>query len=154
MYNKKKLSIWRLFVSILITSAIVGIGVQNVSNWLGSRGADVSKKPWFASYVDVTATPVFNFEQVKNSESHKDAVLSFIVSSNTDNTCTPSWGGVYTLDQASDSLDLDRRIERLRQLGGNITVSFGGQKNKELALGCTDQSSLTKAYESVLTRYD
>lgn len=152
--NGKKLSIWRLTISLLIGGAIVGLGFRNISSWFENRGSNVNAKPWLASYVDVTSFPTFSFEQVERSEKHKDIVLSFVVSSNTNDSCIPSWGGVYTLDQASNSLDLDRRIERLRQLSGDVAVSFGGLKNEELALGCSDQSKLTEAYESVLTRYD
>lgn len=37
----------------------------------------VKEKPWFASYVDVTLMPQFDFEQVKGN-----LVLSFVVASN------------------------------------------------------------------------
>ena len=47
---------------------------------------------------------------------------------------------------ASDSLELDRRVARLRQLGGDVTVSFGGAANSELSIGCTDPAELTAAY--------
>jgi chitinase len=79
-------------------------------------------------------------------------VLSFIVSETSD-ACTPSWGSVYTLDQAATSLDLDRRIVRLDQQGGEAIVSFGGLNNDELAVGCTDPEELEMAYESVVERY-
>jgi chitinase len=108
--------------------------------------------PWFAGYVDVTATPSYAFENPV-SDAGNSVVLSFIVSETSD-ACTPSWGSVYTLDQAATSLDLDRRIVRLDQQGGEAIVSFGGLNNDELAVGCTDTSDLETAYASVVDRYD
>src|SRR5690606_6510770 len=109
-------------------------------------------RPWFASYVDVTARPTFAFEQLGSTAYH-DAILSFVVSMPSD-ACTPTWGGVFTLDTAGSELDLDRRIARLRQQGGNVAVSFGGLKNDELSLKCADEDKLHEAYKSVIERYD
>ena len=79
-------------------------------------------------------------------------VLAFVVS-DPQSACTPSWGAAYSLDDASDALDLDRRIALLRQRGGDVMVSFGGQANSELAVGCTSQDDLVHAYEDVIKRY-
>ena len=46
-----------------------------------------------------------------------DVVLGFVVA-DPDDACTPSWGGAYTLDEAATGLDLDRRIARYRERGG------------------------------------
>lgn len=108
-------------------------------------------KPWFAPYVDVTATPLYSFEQLGATPA-SNVVLSFIVASAADG-CTPTWGNYYTLDEAAISLELDRRIARLRQQEGNIVVSFGGALNQELALSCTDPIELLMAYYSVIDRY-
>ena len=58
------------------------------------------------------------------------------------------------MDEASEQLDLDRRIARVRQLGGTPIVSFGGQANTELAVACHDAEDLYDAYRSVVTRYE
>ena len=106
---------------------------------------------WFAPYVDVTATPQYAFEDVPAS-APTSAVLGFVVSA-PDAPCDPSWGAAYSMSAAADSLDLDRRVARLRQLGGEVTVSFGGAANSELSIGCTDPAQLTAAYQSVVDRY-
>jgi chitinase len=111
-----------------------------------------SSSPWFAGYVDVTATPTFAFEQM-GATTNRDAVLSFVVP-DPDDGCTPSWGAAYTLDRAGSALDLDRRIARLQQQGGSIAVSFGGLSNSELAVKCTDSAKLLAAYKSVIDRYN
>lgn len=110
-----------------------------------------SSKTWFGPYVDVTLTPAFAFEDPLTSPS-KSAVLGFVVA-DPDQTCTPSWGTYYDLDGAGRALDLDRRIERLRQRGGDVAVSFGGAANRELAVACRDRSELVGAYWSVIDRY-
>ena len=51
-------------------------------------------------------------------------------------------GTYFTLDKAARDLDLDRRIEQLRIVDGDVRVSFGGQANDELATVCTDEDEL------------
>lgn len=148
---RRRLSIVRLFVALVVTGAMVAgalVGWQFYS-------ASAAGKPggaWFAGYVDVTATPRFAFE-TPTAASAKNVVLSFIVASS-GSPCTPSWGAAYSLDQASASLDLDRRIARLQQQGGEIAVSFGGLDNTELGASCTSVSALAAAYSSVIDRYN
>lgn len=146
----RRLSPWRVLLALVLLGGLIAVGLAATHRWRAVQ-AESSSQPWFASYVDVTATPVFPFEQ-NGAVSTRDALLSFIVSSPT-RGCTPSWGGVYTLNQAGASLDLDRRIARLRQQGGSVAVSFGGQKNHELAADCTDGAQLLAAYKSVVDRY-
>jgi chitinase len=145
----RRLSPWRVIGAALVAIVVVSAGAVGLQWW--SARAAVDAKPWFASYVDVTATPRFAFENLGGTTT-KDAVLSFVVSSPSD-PCAPSWGGAYSLDQARGSLDLDRRIARLQQQGGTVAVSFGGQRNDELAVHCVDPSVLKNAYASVVDRY-
>ncbi len=144
----KKLSMVRLLLTILILACVAGLSIISYQNWVSAKGI---ARAWFAPYVDVTATPQYQFQQL-GSTKNKDVVLSFIVSSPT-SSCTPSWGGAYTLSQARSYLDLDRRIARLEQQGGSVAISFGGLNNSELALKCTNQTSLLNAYSSVINRY-
>jgi chitinase len=152
MEPQRRLSPWRLMLGILILAGFVASGVLGVQRWQTERLAPTSDKPWFASYVDVTATPTFAFQQM-GSTPDRDAVLSFVVSLPS-NACTPAWGGAYTLSQASASLSLDQRIARLQQQGGSVAVSFGGRSNQELAVNCTDPTKLLAAYQSVVDRYN
>jgi chitinase len=147
----RRLSPWRVLIAV--SAVAIGIALA-LLGWRELRvdPAVLSNKPWFAPYVDVTATPQFNFEQL-GANTYKDAVLAFIVASPNDG-CEPTWGGEYTLDQASSLLDLDRRIARLKQQGGTVAVSFGGLANNELATTCRDESKLLSAYRTVVERYD
>jgi len=146
----RRLSIFRLFIAVVVTGALVAGGVLGARSWYSSATSP-EVDPWFAGYVDVTSTPTFSFETPK-SDAAKNVVLSFVVAKSGDD-CTPSWGNAYTLDEAAGSLDLDRRIARLQQQGGEPIVSFGGALNDELATACTDEKKLVSAYRSVVDRY-
>lgn len=148
---QRRLSPWRVMLAVLIVAGLTAGGIMGFHQWR-TVAATSAREPWFASYVDVTATPTFPFEQM-GATADRDAVLSFIVSSPT-SACTPTWGSTYTLDQASDALDLDTRIARLQQQGGSVAISFGGQANSELAVNCTNPTQLLAAYQSVVDRYN
>ncbi|MGI9822652.1 chitinase [Agromyces sp. Marseille-Q5079] len=140
----------RLTVLVGVIAALVFAGFQGW-RWFEDSRTETSE-PWFAAYVDVTATPFFPFEQPR-SDADRDVVLSFVVADPGD-PCEPSWGGAYSLDEADTTLDLDRRVARVQQQGGEVLVSFGGALNDELAVACTDEARLADAYAAVLDRYD
>ncbi|MFK0003587.1 chitinase [Paenarthrobacter sp. NPDC090522] len=141
----------RLSILFAVLVLVVGAGVVAWRSAADARSAAASPS-LFSGYVDVTATPRYAFEQPVGDDA-KSVVLSFVVADNKDG-CAPSWGTFYSLDTAASGLDLDRRIARLRQLGGDVSVSFGGQSNRELATSCTDSIKLQAAYSSVVDRYD
>lgn len=145
----RRLSLLRVFFALLLLLGVTTGSAYAAGQWWATRS--MALNPWFAAYVDVTATPRFAFEQLGTTP-QRNVVLSFIVSLPT-NACTPAWGAAYTLDQAAGSLDLDRRIARLQQQGGHVAVSFGGRDNSELAVGCTAPAQLKLAYQSVIDRY-
>jgi len=146
----RRLSPLRVVLGVIIVAAVAG-GTFFGLKIFGSAQADTAYTPWFAGYVDVTATPAYAFETPKE-KADRDVVLSFIVA-DAEEPCTPTWGSAYTLDEASHELDLDRRLARLRQEGGQAIVSFGGLLNHELATTCTDEKKLQEAYTSVIDRY-
>ena len=148
--RSRRLSILRLLVAIIVTGGLVAASVF-VVRWV-QASAEQTASPWFAGYADVTATPSFAFEEPA-SDAAKNVVLSFIVADPSAG-CTPSWGAAYSMGDAAKQLDLDRRVARLQQLGGEIAISFGGQRNDELAATCTDVTQLAAAYTSVITHYN
>lgn len=150
---RRRLSIFRLLLLILILTGVVyggKFGINKLKEDLIPTNNNL--KPWFAAYVDVTATPQYDFEQIGKNDAN-NLILSFIVSSS-DEPCKPTWGNTYDLDESTVALDLDRRIARLRQLGGEIAISFGGSLNDELAVNCTDMDSLIEAYRTVINKYE
>ncbi|MGA1838549.1 carbohydrate-binding protein [Herbiconiux sp. 11R-BC] len=115
------------------------------------QGASVASR-WFAGYYDVTLETGAQLATSAFDSSAGGAVLAFVVAAG-DQDCTPTWGKNYTLDQAGQTFQLDRRIERMRREGQPLAVSFGGAINTELAAACSSTSALTAAYRSVMDRY-
>ncbi len=146
----RKLSVVRLGVLIGAVVAAAGGGVVAWGNFQDVRAAEAIPSV-FSGYVDVTATPRYAFEDPASKEAEK-VVLSFVVADPKE-PCSPSWGAAYSLSDAAASLDLDRRVARLQQLGGSVAVSFGGLANQELAVTCTDPAQLKSAYRTVVDRY-
>ncbi len=148
---RRRLSFVRLLVLVL---AIVGLGAAGWTQGSDAYRRLTAKAPmtWFAPYDDVTLTPTFHFEDPVVSPSLTQ-VLGFVVA-DPRNGCAPTWGTYYDLDGAGRALDLDRRITRLRERGGDAIISFGGAANSELASTCSDQATLTAAYGEVIQRYD
>ncbi len=106
---------------------------------------------WFAPYVDTTLTPALQFQDPAVSPA-RQVILGFVVA-DPKSSCSPSWGGFYSLTKAAEQLNLDRRIAQLQNEGASAVVSFGGQANSELAVSCTDPAKLAAAYQSVISRY-
>ncbi len=150
MNTVSRLSWTRVIVAVLTVIALAAGGLFAWNAWAGSQ-RDNDSEPWFAAYVDVTATPTFSFESPAG-DGEKDVMLSFIVA-DPESPCEPTWGGAYTLDEAAEQLDLDRRMARLEQAGGGYAISFGGLINDELATVCTDEDELVAAYRAVVERY-
>lgn len=147
---QRRLSIVRVLFALLLIALLSVGSTWAVKSWRSEQAMSVHQ-PWFAAYVDVTSTPRYAFEQL-GATSTPQVVLAFIVADKND-PCTPSWGSYYTLDEAANGLDLDRRIARLQQQGGKLAVSFGGLLNDELAVACTDEAKLAHAYNAVIQRY-
>lgn len=149
--QRRRISMGRLFV---VGALSIGL-VAAASGWAFKQFTakdHAASATWSAPYVDVTLTPEFHFEDPA-AEPNPNVVLGFVVADKTD-ACTPSWGTYYSLDAAARALDLDRRIVRLRESGGDAIVSFGGAINNELAESCTDATKLQAAYQSVIDRYN
>lgn len=138
-------------VAVAVVSALAGGAVIAQQSWT-SAAAESSRLPWFAGYVDATVTPLFPFE-APETDGNRDVLLSFVVAAK-DDECTPTWGAAYSLDEAAEELDLDRRIARLRQQEGTVAISLGGFANDELATTCRDAQRLKDAYSALIDRYD
>lgn len=166
-----RISVPRVLLALCLVTALAAGGYLLVRD----RGPAADATPhWFAGYVDVTALPRYAFEagvQARETTDRlsegataepgeergraiatHDVILSFIVDHGAGD-CTPSWGTYHTLEEAGWDLDLDRRIERLREAGASVLVSFGGALNSELAAVCSTPEELAAAYGEVVERY-
>jgi chitinase len=104
--------------------------------------------PWFAPYADVTLATVPQFQDPAANPS-RHVVLAFIVAG-AHARCTPTWGGLLTLDRAAT---LNARIREAQAANEEVVVSFGGEQGSELAVGCTNPTQLESAYQTVVRRY-
>ncbi|MCR2763278.1 glycosyl hydrolase family 18 [Microbacterium sp. zg.B48] len=151
----QRLSPWRVSAAVIAVLAVVGAGiaVPMFANGQASAESTVKAAPrWFGGYFDVTAAPVSEMP-TSASGAPSNVVLAFIVAEAED-SCVPSWGTYYGLEEAATALDLDRRVARMRQKDAEVAVSFGGALNTELAGACRTVDDLADAYEAVIDRYD
>ena len=150
----RRLSPLRVLVVLAIIGGLVALGVVGWDR--GRRAVDDLTAPasdtWFAPYTDVTLQPSYAFEDPETNPAPM-TVLGFVVPDPRE-PCTPTWGTQYDPEGAANELDLDRRIARVRERGGDVVISFGGVANSELAVACTEQAALMSAYRSVVDRYE
>jgi chitinase len=146
----EKLSLSRVGILVLVVGLAGGAGFFAIRD--AAASPLVLESSWSVPYVDVTLTPSYEFQDPQSNPA-RDIALGFVVA-DPNEECSPSWGAAYTLSEASQQLELDRRITQLRASGGDVMVSFGGQANDELAIACTDQNQLTAAYRSVIERFN
>jgi hypothetical protein len=68
-------------------------------------------------------------------------------------SCTLAWDG----SQSADSPAYQSEIAQLKQQGGNVALTFGGQSagsnGTEIADSCTDVSAIAADYEAVINTY-
>jgi chitinase len=126
----------------LVILAICAAGCASAGRTGGSpskaSATTTGTPPWYAPYVDATLSmPQFPTGHV---------VLGFVIGKR----CTPSWGGRYTLDQATT---INARIAQAQSTGDEVIVGFGGVTGPELANSCTDPTALERAYQTVIRRY-
>lgn len=153
-HQGRRLSPWRVLAALAVV-AVVGAGAVAVPYFLKTEAnaETVEAAPrWFGGYFDVTAAKVSEMP-TSTLEGPSNVVLAFVVAEAAD-SCVPSWGTYYGLDEAGTDLDLDRRIARMRQDEAEVVVSFGGAINTELASACASTDELVDAYGAVIDRYD
>jgi hypothetical protein len=111
--------------------------------------------PWpsrvFPPYVDMTDYPTYNLTGAMSMAAIKDFTLGFIVADPKNHK--PSWGGCSTDDINGGAFDMAVRsqVSAVRQQGGDVMVSFGGEAGEELAQVITNVRKLEGAYQSVIT---
>jgi hypothetical protein len=118
-------------------------------------GDDGWPKSVFAPYVDATAYPTPKVGDIAGATGLRHLVLGFVVAK-APNDCTPSWGTYFDLAKGPSAWDngkeytLYDELAKLRGLGGDYAVSFGGASSVELAIACGDAASLAAAYQATV----
>jgi hypothetical protein len=96
-----------------------------------------------APYVDMTNNQEGMLPKAISGAGLKAFTAAFVIASG----CTPIWGD--TLPVTNDPT-VNGEISAAEAAGAGLIVSFGGEGGVELAQGCTNQTSLTAAYQSVI----
>jgi hypothetical protein len=106
----------------------------------------------FAPYVDMTLYPTYNLVSAMQSSGIKYFTLAFVTADSND---LPAWGGYSSYEVNGGSFDqsIQTQISQVRQLGGDVSVSFGGEAGSELAQVVTNVQTLTADYQKVITAY-
>jgi hypothetical protein len=112
---------------------------------LTTRAADAATAYSVAPYVDLSAGSA-DFLDTAITQGHLTAfTAAFVISSG----CTPIWGDTLGINNST----VNPRIFRAQSEGAQPIISFGGAGGVELGQGCTNQSSLQAAYQSVISHY-
>ncbi len=101
----------------------------------------------FAPYVDVMLWPTFNIMTAYEATGQKYYTLAFIIAGTSGQ---PTWGGAYNMDYGH----MQDQISELRNVGGDVIISFGGASGTPIASTITDTESLVEAYEEVINTYN
>ena len=98
-----------------------------------------------APYLQVDSSTVKDMAADQSASGLKNYTLAFLTSKS---GCTLQW------EDGGDSVGAyTSQINAVKSAGGNVIISFGGAGSKELAETCTSVSSLTAAYQKVVSTY-
>ncbi len=126
--------------------------VQRRLRWSRQRPPVTGRAHVFAPYVDMTLYPTYNLVTAVQTAGIKYFTLAFITA---DSKNEPAWGGYTEYEVNGGAFDESIRTEiaDVRALGGDVSVSFGGEAGTELADAITSVSALTAAYQTVINAY-
>ncbi len=111
----------------------------------------------FAPYMYLGSSDNFKLTECDDACGQKYYTLAFIIAGGTlgkdaksaDSTTEPTWYGRVPLAQ---NFYADQ-IDAIRQRGGDVIVSFGGEGGKELGLVIDDVAALQAKYQAVVDQY-
>ena len=111
----------------------------------------------FAPYMYLGSSDNFKLTECDDACGQKYYTLAFIIAGGTlgkdatpaDATTEPTWYGRVPLKQ---NFYADQ-IDAIRQRGGDVIVSFGGEGGKELGLVIDDVATLQSKYQAVVDQY-
>ncbi|KAJ3270596.1 hypothetical protein HDV01_007692 [Terramyces sp. JEL0728] len=102
---------------------------------------------FLAPYVDIMAFPTPEIYKFATNAGTKWFVLAFIIA---DGSGNPAWGGQTAITSPFYLIN----IQYLRNMGGDVCVSFGGYNGAEIATVTTDITKLQQQYQNVIDKYN
>jgi chitinase len=100
---------------------------------------------FYAPYIMTRAAT--NLAQISADSGIRYFTLAFILDGG---GCKASWGSRTPVD---DEAALMPVIAKLRDQGGDVLISFGGEAGRELAIGCDNAAALQAQYQAVIDKY-
>lgn len=130
---------------LVLTSVFLGVSART------TRAAAAFPAQLFAPYQDITLSGP-TLQSVTQSTGQKFYTLAFVT--NGGGSCNAEWAGTIPFSQTGQFLpNLDSDIQFIRSQGGDVIISFGGAAGQELALTCSDPTSLQAQYQAVINKY-
>jgi Glycosyl hydrolases family 18 len=152
-----------LLLSLLLPAHVVKAANVNMSVPATIKRNSLPTSTWssyFAPYVYVMPGPSADSKpssiiQAEQQTGVKYYTLAFIISQG----CQAIWGDFTQPGEIPAGIPpgtpdpMMTAINQLRQLGGDVAISFGGANGIELGQACQDVPSLQKQYQSVIDAY-
>lgn len=126
-----------LFRSLLLLNAMV-LGAQTLPPAFPAGR-------FYAPYIMTRSAG--NLAEISTESGIRYFTLAFVLDGG---GCAASWGSRTPVAAEAALLPA---IEKLREQGGDVLVSFGGEAGKELAIGCDNAAALQVQYQAVIDKY-
>lgn len=137
---------WRLAAPTLAATALLGACGLTAATAAPATAAGATFPAHYAApYLQINSSDAGDMAADETATGLKDYTLAFLIPQS---GCTPKW----EYDGSSVGA-FASQISAIQNSGGNVIISFGGQRGGELAQTCTSVSQLTAAYQSVVKTY-
>ena len=140
----------RIVTPVLSLAVLLPFGAVASASASAKNGSP--RKRLYAPYLFIRAldlaSPDNDMVKISRESGIKRFTLAFLVSSGSD--CQAAWFPNLPMDQENT---LAGQIGRLRKLGGDVILSFGGEGGLELAQVCNDVPSLQAQYQAAIDKY-
>lgn len=103
---------------------------------------------YYAPYVYMAGYPSYFLAKTAETTGIRYFTLGFILDG--PHECEAAWAGSIPLKNQNF---LGPDLQNLRQMGGDVIISFGGAAGTELAQACPDVDSLVAQYQAVIDAY-
>jgi hypothetical protein len=142
---------WKPVASVSLAALLAGAGIGMVASSGSAAGpdadpADAGSAFRVAPYVDLSANSATMLDTAISQAGLKSYTAAFVLGSG----CKPIWGDTLGVENST----ANAKISAAKKAGASAIISFGGAGGVELAQSCTDASSLTSAYQSVIDKYE
>lgn len=106
---------------------------------------------YYAPYVYMARYPFHQLAPTAEATGIRYFSLAFILANY---QCEATWMGTVPIENSYISNFLIPDLEALRELGGDVIISFGGAGGTDLAAKCEDVDSLVEQYQAVIDAYN